>query len=149
MTEALVLAEGIGYLGELPAEKSGQEVAVGNVVRHLAQAIHVVGKAKQPRWHVRQRLESMLDHAGAGDLAESADMRQAGGAVAGLEQDFGGHGAATLETLQQLAGLDKRPGLAVKRCAAEFAQAGHGIALVVGRPRAVNGKAHERRSSRH
>jgi hypothetical protein len=51
----------------------------------------------------------MADHAGAGHLAERADMRQAGRAVAGLEQRLGL--AGPLEALNQLARLLERPGI--------------------------------------
>src|SRR5690606_5986643 len=45
----------------------------------------------------------------ARDLAEGADMRQAGGTVAGLEQDIAFSGRRFLETGQQLARLLERP----------------------------------------
>ena len=35
----------------------------------------------------REHAEGVAHHGGAGDLAEGADMRQAGGAVAGLEDE--------------------------------------------------------------
>jgi hypothetical protein len=60
---------------------------VGHVVRDLAQAVHVVGERDQPRLDlvVGQHAKGMAHHGGARHFAERADMRQAGRAVAGLE----------------------------------------------------------------
>ena len=59
---------------------------LGQIVGHFAQAIHVVGKGDQMGGNVGHGLEGLAHPAGARDLAEGADMRQAGGAIAGLEQ---------------------------------------------------------------
>ena len=53
---------------------------LGQIVRHFAQAIHVVGKGDQMGGNVADiDLEGVAHPAGAGDFAEGADMRQAGG----------------------------------------------------------------------
>ena len=52
----------------------------------------------------------MAHHGGARHLAEGADMRQAGGAVAGLEQHLAIE-AAALRALDQLARLLEGPAL--------------------------------------
>src|SRR5262249_5998988 len=79
-----------------------QHFPVGHVVGHLAQTIHVVGKANQPALApaLGQHLEGVAHHGRARHLAESADMRQPGGTVAGLEN----HGlvGAILERSQPL-----------------------------------------------
>ncbi len=60
------------------------------------------------------------DHGGAGDLAEGADMRQAGRAVAGLEDDVGARcSLAVAEARDDLAGLLERPCLRPLRRFAE------------------------------
>jgi hypothetical protein len=68
----------------------GQHFLVGHVVRHLAQAVHVVGKCDQasPDPVLGQHPKGMTHHGRARDLAEGADMRQARRAIAGLEQHF-------------------------------------------------------------
>ena len=81
-------AERIGHPGQRLAEILLEQRLVRHIVRHLAQAVHVVGERQQPRLDLvaGQDAKSVTDHGGAGDLAEGADMRQAGRAVAGLEQ---------------------------------------------------------------
>ena len=56
-----------------------------------------------------QHLEGMPHHGGAGDLAEGADMRQAGGAVAGLEQHLA-IAAALVDAGDELSRLLEGPG---------------------------------------
>ena len=46
--EAFMRAEGIGDRGQRLAEIGRQHLRLGQVVRHFAQAIHVVGKRDQP-----------------------------------------------------------------------------------------------------
>ena len=58
---------------------------------------------------VGQHAEGVAHHGRARDLAEGADMRQARGAVAGLEQHFVLAGA--LDARDELARLLERPGL--------------------------------------
>ena len=96
-------------------------VVVGHVVRHLAQPVHVVGERDQPRLDlvVGEHAEGMAHHGGARDLAERADMRQAGGAVAGLEDHL--VLGLRLEPRDDLARLLERPGV---RMLGEFAQRG-------------------------
>jgi hypothetical protein len=86
MAEALILAEGIGNLRQRPAEMLRQHLLVRDVVGHLPEPVQVVGKGEQPRRQVGQAAKRLAHHGGPDDLAEGADMRQAGGAVAGLEQ---------------------------------------------------------------
>ncbi len=76
------------YARQRLAEMRRQHLLVRHVVRHLAQPVHVIGKRQQPRLDLvlRQHAEGMAHHGGARDLAERADMRQAGRTVAGLEQ---------------------------------------------------------------
>ncbi len=64
-----------------------EHVLIRHIVGHLAQAIHVVGERNQPGLHlvVGEHAEGVTHHGGAGDFTERTDMRQAGGAVTGLE----------------------------------------------------------------
>ena len=79
VAEARMIAERIGDLRERLAEMFGHHVLVGDVARHFAQAVHVVGEADQPRRDLvlGEHAEGVPHHGGAGDLAEGADMRQA------------------------------------------------------------------------
>ena len=90
MGEALELAEGIGDLGQRLAQMRDQPLLVGNIVGNLAQPVHIVRKSEQARSDapLRQNLERVAHHAGAGHLAEGADMGQARGAIARFEEHF-------------------------------------------------------------
>ena len=114
LAEARMQPERIGHLGERLAEMLSHHVLVGDVVGDFAQAVHVVGEADQPRRHLvlGEHAEGVPHHGGARDLAERADMRQAGGAVAGLEDDGAGRLRDTLQPAQDLARFLERPGLA-------------------------------------
>ena len=87
--EAVMGAEWVGDAGQRAAQISQQQIAVGHIVRRLSQPVHVVTESQQARRHAGHRREGMANPRSAGDLAEGADMRQAGGAVAGLEQGVG------------------------------------------------------------
>ena len=119
LAETRMGAERIGHLGQRLAEMALQHLLVRHVVGHLAQAVHVVGKGDQPGLDlvVGQHAEGMTHHGGARHFAESADMRQAGRAVTGLEDHF------VLRPLLQpgddLARLLERPGAGLL---GEFAQ---------------------------
>ncbi len=110
MAEAFMRAERIRHLGQRLAEMLRQHLLVRHVGRHLAQAIHVVGEGEQPRRNVAQPLKGAPHHGGAHDLAEGADMRQAGWAIAGLEQHIAFGRRRVLVALHQLARLLERPG---------------------------------------
>eukprot|EP01136_Pigoraptor_vietnamica_P045843 Opistho-1_new@24326 len=86
VSEAFVLLERIGHLGQRLAQILRQHLLVRHIVRHLAQAVHVVAERDQPGGRVRQRLERAAHHRRAQHFVERADMRQARRAVAGLEQ---------------------------------------------------------------
>ena len=81
----------IGNARQRLAEMARQHVLVRHVVGHLAQAVHVVGESQQTRLDppLGQHLERVPHHGRACDLAERADVRQARGPVAGLEQHLG------------------------------------------------------------
>ena len=104
-------AKRIGHLGQRLAEMLLQHLLVGHVVRHFTQAVHVVGEGDQPRLHlvVGQHPEGVAHHGGACDLAESADMRQPRGAVAGLEDHL--VLAMLLQPCDDLARLFEWPGV--------------------------------------
>ena len=88
-----------------------KHLAVRHIVRHLAQRVHVVGEADQPRPGAGERLEGAAHHARARHLAEGADMRQAGGAVAGGKDHLAAMPAGFLHAGDQLACLLERPSL--------------------------------------
>ncbi len=113
MSEALMRAERIGDRGQRLAQMRPDHVAVGNVVGHLAQPVHVVGKREQPRLHIRQKTERVAHHRGAHHLAERADMRQAGRAVAGLEQHIAFFGRFPADPGENFTSLFKGPGAAL------------------------------------
>ena len=115
LAETGVSAERVGHLGQRLAQMLGHHLLVGDIVRHLAQAVHVVGEAEQPGRQVGEQAEGLTDHGGAGDLAEGADVRQARRAIAGLEQHIAFGRRRVLETLHQLAGFLEHPGLVVGR----------------------------------
>ena len=80
-------AERVGHPGQRLAEMPRHHLLVGDVVRHLAQRVHVVGEGDQPGLDrlAGEHAEGVAHHRGARHLAEGADMRQARRAVAGLE----------------------------------------------------------------
>ena len=84
----ILVRERVRHAGQRLVEMRGEHLLVRHVVRHLAQAVHVIGEGDQPRLDpvVGQHAERMPHHGRAGDLAERADVRQAGRTVAGLEQ---------------------------------------------------------------
>ena len=98
------------WVSGLPSEPS-HELLVRDIVRHLAQAVHVVREGDQARRDgvAGQHPEGVAHHAGARHLAEGADMRQARGAVAGLEQGL--LLAGLFEPLDELARLLEGPGI--------------------------------------
>ena len=84
--EALVGPERVGDLRQRLAEMRGEHLLLGHVVRHLAQPVHVVAEGDQPRRRAAgQFLISLPDEGRAQHFVEGADVRQARGTVAGLE----------------------------------------------------------------
>ncbi len=113
VAEALEFSEGIGHARQRLVQVFAQHVLVGDVVGDFAHAVHVVGEAEQARLDLAagERLESAADHAGACDLSKGADVRQARGAIAGLEEDGLIHAALhLLQAVDNAAGFLKRPG---------------------------------------
>ena len=89
-----------------------EHVLIGHIVRHFAQAVHIIGKGDELGRNlvVGEQPESLTHHGCARHFAECADMRQARGAIAGFKQNFSFMrllGAAG----QQFAGLFKGPGI--------------------------------------
>ncbi len=121
--ETVMGAERIRHARQRPAEMLLQELLVRHVVRHLAQAVHVVGKRQQPRLDLvlGQHAKGVADHGGAGDLAEGADMRQARRAVAGFEQHLVLR--AFLQPRDNGLGLLERPGVGLFGERAQIARA--------------------------
>ena len=115
VAKALMGPEGVGHLGQRLAEVLGEHLLVGQVGGHGAQPVHVVGEGKQPRRRVRQQGEGVAHHGGPGDFAEGADMGQAAGPVAGLEQHVALGGRLAPGALENLARLLERPGIAGQR----------------------------------
>ena len=125
--EAVMGAERIGHLRQRLAEVLFQQVLVGDVVGNLAQAVHVVGEGDQPGLDLvlGEHAEGMAHHGGARHLAEGADVRQARGAVAGLEDDLVFR--LFFQPGDDLARLLERPGVGVfGQMAQGFGGFGHG-----------------------
>src|SRR5690554_8219734 len=78
-----------------------QELLVRYVVRHLAQPVHVVGKAEEPGWNIRHQLEGLAHHRRAHHLAKGADVRQPRGTIARFEEDIALLGRLFPETSQR------------------------------------------------
>ena len=115
-------AERIADLGQRQVQVQLQLLLPRQVAGDFAQTVHIVGKAQQPRRDVGQHAEGVTHHAGAGDLAEGSDMRQAGRAITGLEQNIALFRRALFEPFEQLSRLFKRPGFGAHR---KFAQIRH------------------------
>ncbi len=109
--ETVMRAERIGHLCQRLAEMLLQHLLVGHVVGDFAQPVHVVGERDQPGLDlvVGQHAKGVAHHRGARHLAEGADMRQAGRAIAGLENDFVFR--LPLQPRDDLARLLERPGV--------------------------------------
>ena len=109
-SETVMRAERVRHLRQGLAEIGGDELFVRDVVGDLAQPVEVIGEGEEARRDpaLGHDFEGAAHHAGAGDLAEGADMRQAGRAVAGLEQ----HALLTarLNSFDELSRLFERPG---------------------------------------
>ena len=107
--EAFMRTERVRDRRDRPADMPGQHVLIRDIIRHLAQPIHVIAEGDQARRQTRELREGMTDPACACHFAESADMRQAGRAIAGFKQSrfFAGSGQAG----RDLARLLKGPGL--------------------------------------
>ena len=109
--EALVRAERIGDLRERLAQVLLDHRTRGDVVGHLPEPIHVVGEGDEARRDVAEHGECTAHHGRARDFAEGADVGQARGAVAGLEQRIALGRRLAAEALQQRRGLLERPSL--------------------------------------
>ena len=112
MGKALEFIEGVGHLCQRLAQMQAEHVLIGHIVRHFAQAVHIIGKGDELGRNlvVGEQPESLTHHGCARHFAECADMRQARGAIAGFKQNFSFMrllGAAG----QQFAGLFKGPGI--------------------------------------
>ena len=96
-----------------------QLVFIWNVIRHLAERVHVVGECDQAGLDlvIGEDAESVAYHGGARDFAEGADMRQAGWAVAGLEDHF--LLRSSFQPCDNLASFLERPGVRLLRDGAQ------------------------------
>jgi len=120
--EAIVRAERVRDRSQRLAKVLGQHVLVRKVVRHLAQAVHVIGEAEQPGRNVGQALECLSHLSGPHHLAEGADVRQTGGTIAGLEQDITLVRSLAVQALEKIARLGEGPRPRRRR---QLAFAGH------------------------
>ena len=113
--ETFMCFERIGNAAQGLAQMFGQHRLIGQIVRHLAQPVHIVAETDEPgRRAAGQRLERATHESGAQNLLKGADMRQAGWAVAGFKQNrvaigFRAIGIAFVQPLR----LDEWPGLGV------------------------------------
>ena len=111
-TEGRVRSERVAHRRQRQAEIGLHRLAVGNVVGHLAKTVHIIRETDKPRLRAGHHLESMAHHRCAHHLAEGADMRQAGRAIAGLEQNLAVM-VRGFQPFDQVAGLGKGPSLGV------------------------------------
>ena len=123
------LAERIWNTRQRLAEMFAQHVAIGHIVGHFAQAIHIVRESQQTRLDLvfRQNAKSMAHHGRARDFAEGSDMGQARGSIAGFKQHILLAGA--LDALHKFARLLEGPGGCLGRGIEEFG--GHGTTYSV------------------
>ena len=112
--KALIFAERVGNPCQRLAEIGLEQLLVGDVVGNLAKSVHIVAKGDQPRWVAGQFLIGVAHEARSRDLVERANVRQARGSVAGLEDHRLAVGLAVRPALQQLAGFLIGPGLGSK-----------------------------------
>ena len=114
--EAGIFAKGIRHLGQRLFQMFSDQFLVGNIVRDLAQPVHVVGKTDQPRGvaTLGQDREGAAHHGGARDLAKGADMGKPARPIAGFENHRGGRIGAPFDAREQAAGLLERPGPAFR-----------------------------------
>ena len=87
MAKALMRAEGVRHGGQRLVHMLCQHLPLRHVARHLAHTVEVVRETHQLGRDVADLFKGALDHRGAQHFAEGADMRQARGAIARLEQD--------------------------------------------------------------
>ena len=106
--QAGVRPERVGHRRQRPAEMVCQHGLLRQVVGHLAEAVHVVGKRDQPRRHVGQQAIGAPHHRRPHDLGEGADVRQTRRPVAGLEQHLA-LGRTVRIARDELARLLERP----------------------------------------
>ncbi len=63
MCKALILiGERVGHLGQRFPQIGRHGVLIGHIVGHLAQGVHVVRKANQTGWNVRQNRKGVAHH---------------------------------------------------------------------------------------
>ena len=75
--KAFMGAKGVGHSGQRLLQMRLQHVLVGNIIRHFAQAIHIIGDANQLGGSPGQRFKCPTHHGGASHFAKRANMRQA------------------------------------------------------------------------
>ncbi len=112
-----IFAEGVAHHGQGLVQVLAQNLSIGDALGHLAQAVHIVGEADQPRRPdaAGHGLEGLAHHGRARDLAEGADVRQARRTVAGLEDHRPVQPLMRLQRLIRLAFLDQGQRLFLRR----------------------------------
>ena len=117
--KAVVGAKRIRHRRQRHLQIGLKRLRIGHIGGHFAQPVQIVGETDQLGWDVADRLKGHFDHRGAGHLTKGADMRQAGGAIAGFKQNI----ALLWRTLgiafEKLAGFFKRPGFGFEGCCAQ------------------------------
>ena len=111
----LVRAERVRDGGERPAQMLRHLVGVRDVVRHLAQAVHVVREGEQLGRQIAEAGEGLAHQRRAEHLGEGADMRQAGRAIAGLEKDIALGRRVAQDALFEAQRLDEGPSPALSQ----------------------------------
>ena len=86
-SEAFKLFKRVGDTRQGLAQMFGEHRLIGYIVRHLAQAVHIVRKLDQPRRCIGQCLKRVAHHRRAQHFIESTDVRQAGWTIATFENN--------------------------------------------------------------
>ena len=123
VAEAREFPERVGHRGQRALQMLAQHGRVRHVFGHLAHSVHVVREHQQLRRQLRDFLKRAPDHRGPRHFAEGADMRQARGPVAGLEQHIALFGRRLFVPFQHTARLFEGPGFRGHR---GVAKSGHG-----------------------
>ena len=78
-------AKRIRHLGQRLIEVFLQQILIGQIARHFAQTVHIIGKRNQACRTIGEYRKRMAHHARARNLAKGSNMRQTRGTIACLK----------------------------------------------------------------
>ena len=114
MGKAFMGAKRIRHTCQRFAKMLANHFLVGNVVGHLTQAIHIIGKAEKLGRDIAHGFKRAADIGRTRDFAKGADMRQTRRTITGFKKDIALFRRLLFIPLDQLAGFLKGPDVAVK-----------------------------------